>query len=328
MRALVCTEFGTPGGIAAKLELQDVPALHPGPGEIVVTVKAASANFPDLLMLDNLYQHRPSLPFTPGYEFAGIVKEIGAGVSAIAVGDSGVAITRSGGFAEQAVVTADRFWKLPQGIDMRHAAAFPLAYGTSYHALKDRAHIKPGETLLVLGAAGGVGLAGVQLGKLMGARVIACASSPEKLETCRLHGADELIDYKAEDLRAAIKRICGDGGIDVVLDPVGGRYSELALRSMNWDGRYLVVGFTAGDIPKIGLNLPLLKGCSIVGVSWDTYSRRFPEKGAKNIAEMADWIVEGKLTPVISAEYSLEESIGALGDIRERRIQGKAVVVP
>ncbi|GAA4322667.1 NADPH:quinone oxidoreductase family protein [Pigmentiphaga soli] len=327
MRALVCKAFGVPGTRPPELALEDIPPPQPAADEVVVQIRAASANFPDLLMLDDRYQHRPTLPFVPGYEFAGVVKSVGAGVTGIAPGDTGVAITRSGAFAEQAAVKADRFWKLPAPIDMRHAAAFPLAYGTSYHALKDRARLQPGETLLVLGAAGGVGLAGVQIGKLMGARVIACASSAAKLETCRAHGADELIDYGTEDLRGAIRRVTGGRGVDVVLDPVGGPYSEAALRSLAWDGRLLVVGFTAGEIPRIPLNLPLLKGAWIVGVSWDTFSRRFPEAGARNVADMARWIADGRLVPAIGAEYPLERAELALRDIRERRVQGKVVVV-
>ncbi|WP_454691333.1 NADPH:quinone oxidoreductase family protein [Achromobacter aloeverae] len=327
MRALLCTEFGVPNERDPQVQLTEIPIPTIGPKEVLVEVHAASANFPDLLMLNNQYQHRPTLPFVPGYEFSGTVRAVGAEVENHKVGDAGVAITRSGGFAEFAAVPADRFWPLPPSIDMVDAAAFPLAYGTSYHALKNRARLQSGETLLVLGAAGGVGLAGVQLGKLMGAKVIACASSAEKLGCCRLHGADETINYTTNDLRAEVMRICGDHGVDVVLDPVGGAWSEAAFRRMAWEGRHLVVGFTAGEIPRIPLNLPLLKGASIMGVSWDAYSRRNPEGGKKNIEELASWIATGALKPVIGSRYELNDAALALDDVRGRRVQGKALVV-
>ncbi len=328
MRALVCTEFGRQGETEPRLALQDIPAPTPAPGEVLVEIRAASANFPDVLMLHDRYQHRPGLPFVPGYEFSGIVRAVGEEGRGIAPGDAGDAITRSGGFAEFATVPADRFWPLPDGIDMVDAAAFPLAYGTSYHALKDRARLQPSEVLLVLGAAGGVGLAGVQLGKLMGATVIACASSAGKLAVCRQYGADATIDYTEENLRDGVRRILGERGVDVVLDPVGGAWSEPAFRSLAWDGRHLVVGFTAGEIPRLPLNLPLLKGAALVGVSWDTYSRRYPEAGRRNIDELASWIAQGRLKPAISARYPLHEAATALEDVRLRRVQGKAVVVP
>ena len=251
MQALLCKRHGPPGDLV----LENIPSPRPGRDELLVSIKAAAVNFPDVLMIQDKYQHKPPLPFTPGYEFAGIVKSVGADVTGISAGDAGVAIVRAGGFAEEAVVPANRFWRIPAGMDFTQAAAFPLAYGTSYHALKDRAHIKPGETLLVLGAAGGVGIAAVQLGKLMGARVIACASSDAKLETCRQHGADDVINYLKDDLRKAVKRLTDDRGVDVILDPVGGEHAESAVRSMAWDGRYLVVGFAGGAIPRIPTNL-------------------------------------------------------------------------
>ena len=234
---------------------------------------------------------------------------------------------RSGAFAEEAIVPVDRFWRIPSDVDFVDAAAFPLAYGTSYHALKDRGALQPCETLLVLGAAGGVGLAGVQLGKLMGAKVIACASSDEKLQTCRRAGADVLINYRTHDFREAVKTAAGDRGVDVVLDPVSGPYAEAAVRSMAWYGRYLVVGFTSGEIPRIPMNLPLLRGCSLVGVAWDTYSRRNPEGGRRNIGELVEWIRNGKLKPAVTARYSLDDAAKALDDVMERRAQGKVVIV-
>lgn len=324
MRAVLCKAHGPPTGLV----LEDIPSPAPGKGEVLVSVKAAGVNFPDVLMIQNKYQHRPPLPFSPGYEIAGVIKALGPEVSGLTVGDAGVAMLRYGGFAEEALVPAERFWRIPADVDFVHAAAFPLAYGTSYHALKDRGKLQPGETLMVLGAAGGVGLAAVQLGKLMGARVIACASSAEKLATCRQHGADMLINYREQNFREAVKAFTKEGGIDVVLDPVGGEYAEPAVRSMAWFGRYLVVGFTSGDIPRIPMNLPLLKGCSLVGVAWDTYSRRNPAGGQANISEMIAWIREGKLEPVVTARYALEDTPRALEDVMERRVQGKVVIVP
>lgn len=324
MKAVLCTKHGSP----SELSISDIPSLAPGPDELVVSVKAAAVNFPDVLMIQNKYQHQPDLPFVPGYEFSGIVKAIGKNVKGINIGEAGVAIVRSGGFAEEALVSSDRFWKIPSGMDFSVAAAFPLAYGTSYHALKDRGQLKVGETLLVLGAAGGVGLAAVQLGKLMGARVIAVASSAEKLSTCKRHGADALINYKEKNLRDAVKELTNNEGVDVILDPVGGEFADPAIRSMKWFGRYLVVGFTAGSIPKIPMNLPLLKGCSIVGVAWDTYSRKNSAGGIKNINEMLAWIKDGKLKPVISATYPLSGTPQALDDVMQRRAQGKVIIVP
>ena len=324
MRAVLCKSYGGPGS----LTVEDIPSPKPGPGEVRVRVKAAGVNFPDVLMIQNKYQFRPPLPFSPGYEIAGVVSELGDGVSNLALGDAGIAMLRFGGFAEEAIVPADRFWRIPQDVDFVTAAAFPLAYGTSYHALKDRGELKPGETLLVLGAAGGVGLAAVQLGKLMGATVIACASSSEKLSLCRSHGADHLIDYRKHDVRDAVKTFTDALGVDVVLDPVGGAYAEPAVRSMAWLGRYLIVGFTSGEISRIPTNLALLKGCALVGVAWDTYSRRDPVGGQANVAELIAWIRSKKLEPAVSARYALADTPRALEEVTQRRVQGKIVIVP
>lgn len=324
MRAVLCKSYGMP----SDLVLEDVPSPEPGQGEVLVTVKAAGVNFPDVLMIQNKYQHRPPLPFSPGYEIAGIIKALGPGVSGLQVGDAGVAMLRYGAFAEEAVVLSERFWRIPPDVDFVAAGAFPLAYGTSYHALKDRGRLQPGETLMVLGAAGGVGLAAVQLGKLMGATVIACASSDEKLALCKQHGADMLINYRTQNLRETVKALTQERGVDVVLDPVGGEYAEPAVRSISWFGRYLVVGFTSGEIPRMPMNLPLLKGCALVGVAWDTYSRRNPEGGRQNISEMIAWIRNGKLKPIVTAQYPLAETARALEDVMQRRVQGKVVIVP
>jgi NADPH2:quinone reductase len=323
MRALVCRQYGHPDA----LNIEDLPSPKAQAGELVVSVKAAGVNFPDVLMIQNKYQHRPELPFIPGYEIAGVVKEVGEGVLGISPGTTGIAMIRSGGFAEEVVVEASRFLPIPSQIDFRSAAAFPLAYGTSYHALKDRAALQAGETLAVLGAAGGVGLAAVQIGKLMGARVIACASSAERLELCRCYGADEVINYTTDDMRQRLSQLTRQG-VDVALDPVGGEHSERTVRSMAWGGRYLVVGFASGLIPNLRLNLPLLKGCAIVGVAWDSHSRRDPEGYRANVGQLAAWINEGKLSPAITAEYSLDQAASALELVMQRKIQGKVIVVP
>jgi NADPH2:quinone reductase len=273
MKAVLCKVYGLPGSLV----VEDVPSPKAKAGEVVVSVKACGVNFPDTLIIQGKYQFKPELPFSPGGEVAGVVKEVGEGVTRVKVGDRVIAFNTWGGFAEEMVVEADRTIPMPSAMDFVPASAFVLTYGTSYHALKDRADIKAGETLLVLGASGGVGLAAVQIGKAMGARVIAAASSEEKLKICRDNGADETINYGTEDLRGRIKALTGGKGVDVVYDPVGGPYSEPALRDMAWNGRFLVVGFAAGEIPKVALNLTLLKGCSIVGVFWGSFTRNEPE---------------------------------------------------
>ncbi|HEX4869274.1 MAG TPA: NADPH:quinone oxidoreductase family protein, partial [Moraxellaceae bacterium] len=252
MKAVLCKQHGLP----ETLVVEEVPSPVPGPKQVLIAVKACGVNFPDTLIIQNLYQFKPALPFSPGGELAGVVKAVGEGVKHLQAGQPVLAFTGWGGFAEEVLADAKQVVPLPPGVDMAVAAAFMMTYGTSFHALKDRAALQPGETLLVLGAAGGVGLAAIELGKKLGARVIAAASSAEKLAVCQAHGADELINYEAEDLRERIKALTGGKGVDVIYDPVGGKYAEPALRSIAWKGRYLVVGFAAGDIPKIPLNLP------------------------------------------------------------------------
>ncbi len=324
MKALLCRELT---GID-KLKVEDVADLQPVAGEVVVDVKAAGVNFPDVLLVQGKYQFKAPLPFAPGFELAGTVRSVAAGVTHLKLGDNVAAIVDHGAFAQQARVPADRAVKLPTNVDLEAAAAMLFTYGTSIHALKDRAKLKAGESLLVLGAAGGVGLAAVELGKLMGARVIAAASSPEKLAVCREHGADETIDYSKEDLRERIKALTGGKGVDVVCDPVGGPYTEPALRSLAWKGRLLVIGFTAGDIPKIPLNLPLLKGCSIVGVYLGAQLEKEPKQAAANARELVEWLAAGKIKPHIYRRYPLDKAADALRDVSERRVQGKAVVIP
>ncbi|QRF61662.1 NADPH:quinone oxidoreductase family protein [Variovorax paradoxus] len=322
MRAVLCRQFGPP----SSLVVEDVPSPVAGPGRLVVSVKACGVNFPDTLIIQGQYQFKPELPFSPGGEVAGIVKAVGEGVTRFKPGDRVIAATTWGGYAEEVVAEAARTLPMPDGMDFATAAAFTLTYGTSHHALKDRAVLQPGETLLVLGAAGGVGLAAVELGKAMGARVIAAASSPAKLAVCRDHGADELIDYAAEDLRERIKALTGGRGVDVVYDPVGGDYSEPALRGMAWRGRFLVVGFAAGRIPSLPLNLPLLKGCAVLGVFWGAFTRNEPEVNAANLSELMQWVGDGRLRPHVSARYPLERAADALDDLVQRRVHGKVVL--
>ena len=322
MRAVLCKELGPP----EKLVVEEVPSPRPGKGQVVVSVKAAGVNFPDTLIIQGKYQFKPEPPFSPGGEVAGVVKEVGEGVSGVKPGDRVIASSTYGGFAEEMAVDAERLVAIPEAMDYVPASAFILTYGTSYHGLKDRAQLQAGETLLVLGAAGGVGLAAVQLGKAMGARVIAAASSDAKLAVCRDNGADELINYGTEDLRARVKAITAGRGVDVVYDPVGGPYSEPALRDMAWNGRFLVVGFAAGDIPKVPLNLPLLKGCSIVGVFWGAFTRTEAERNRRNNAELMRLYLAGKVKPHIHATYPLERAAQALNEVLYKRVTGKVVL--
>ena len=322
MKAVLCKEYGLPG----KLVIEDIPSPKPAFGQVVVSVKACGVNFPDTLIIQGKYQFKPEMPFSPGGEVAGVVKEIGEGVTRVKPGDRVIAFNTWGGFAEEMVVDADRTIPMPASMDFIPAAAFVLTYGTSYHALKDRAEIKAGETLLVLGAAGGVGLAAIQLGKAMGARVIAAASSVEKLKVCRDNGADETINYGSEDLRARVKVITAGKGVDIVYDPVGGPYSEPALRDMAWKGRFLVVGFAAGDIPKVPLNLTLLKGCSIVGVFWGAFTKNEPERNRENNWELMAMYAAGKIKPHIHATYPLERAAEALNEVLNKRVAGKVVL--
>jgi len=323
MKAVLCKAYGPP----ENLVVEELPTPQPGPGQVRVGVHACGVNFPDTLIIQGTYQFKPELPFSPGGEVAGVIQALGEGVTGFAIGQRVIAATTWGGYAEEVLAETKRLIPMPEAMDFRTAAAFTLTYGTSHYALKDRAQIKPGETLLILGAAGGVGLAAVELGKAMGARVIAAASSDEKLALCAVHGADATINYATEDLRARIKDLTNGRGIDVVYDPVGGDLSELALRSMAWNGRFLVVGFAAGRIPSLPLNLPLLKGCSVVGVFWGAFTRNEPERNAANLQELLQWWSQGLLKPHVSAVYPLERAVEALSDLVQRRVQGKAVLV-
>ncbi len=323
MRAVLCKEFGPP----ESLVVEEVADPEAGPGQVVVDVAAAGVNYPDCLIIQNKYQFKPPLPFTPGGEISGTVAAIGDGVTKVKVGDRILASTGIGAFAEKVAIGEGAAVPIPDEMDFVSASAFLFTYGTSHYALKDRAHLKPGENLLVLGAAGGVGLAAVELGKVMGARVIAAASTDEKLAVCKEHGADEGINYTTEDLKQRTKELTGGKGADVVYDPVGGDYAEAALRATNWEGRFLVIGFTAG-IPAPPLNLVLLKGCDIVGVFWGAFVGRDPDKHAANVREMMTWYREGKLEPHVSGTYSLDRIADALNEVGERRVKGKVVVTP
>jgi len=324
MKTVRCTAWGPPDSLV----IEDLPDLVAGPGEVVVDVKAAGVNFPDVLTVQGKYQVRPPLPFTPGNEFAGVVRAVGAGVDGFAPGQRVIGFTRTGAFAEQAVAVAGSFLPMPDDMDFDVAAAITLTYGTSYHAVADRGALQPGETMLVLGAAGGVGLAAIEIGKALGARVIAAASSDEKLAVCKAHGADVLVNYEREDLREALRAATDGRGPDLIYDPVGGKYSEPALRSIAWRGRHLVVGFAAGEIPRLPWNLMLLKGASVVGVFWGDFTRKEQDAHLAAMDRITGWIAEGKLKPLVSRRYPLADTALALDDMAARKVIGKVIIAP
>ncbi|MFZ6726023.1 NADPH:quinone oxidoreductase family protein [Undibacterium sp. MH2W] len=324
MKAAVCKAWGIPD----TLEIMELPELTPGPGQVGIQVKAAGVNFPDVLIIQNKYQFKPELPFSPGSELSGEVFAVGEGVTHLKQGDKVIAFIGHGAFAQQVVAPASAVMPMPPGMDFDTAAAITLTYGTSHHAIVDRAQLKAGETMLVLGAAGGVGLAAIEIGKALGAKVIAAASTDEKLEICRQHGADVLINYSSADLREAIKTATDGKGPDVIYDPVGGIYAEPAFRSIAWRGRYLVVGFANGDIPKLPLNLMLLKGASLVGVFWGEFAKREPKNNLAAMKELLGWLHAGKIKPHISKTYALSETASALNDLAARKVTGKIVIHP
>jgi NADPH:quinone reductase len=323
VRAVVCHEFGRPD----VLRVETVPDPEPGPGQVVIDVQASAANFPDILMVKDEYQFKPGLPFIPGGEVAGVVSRLGPGVEGVETGGQVMALTGTGGFAEKVAVPAGALLPVPDGMDAATASGFPTAYGTSYHALVDRAALQPGETVLVLGAAGGVGLAAVEIAAALGGVVIAAASSESKLEACVEHGAVLTVNYAEEDLRARIRELTDGRGVDVVYDPVGADLAEPAFRSMAWQGRYLVVGFAGGYIPKLPLNLTLLKGAAVVGVYWGAFTGRQAGDNRRNFAELARLYAAGRLRPVVSGVYPLERAAEALDELGQRRAVGKVVVV-
>jgi NADPH:quinone reductase len=330
MRAMLCTRYGRP----EDMTLGELPSPTAGERQVVISVKACGVNFPDVLMLQDKYQFRPSLPFPLGGEVAGTVKAVGPGVIALRPGDRVCASIGHGGFAEEAVAEADRCIPIPDGMGFDVAASFIITYGTSYYALKDRAQLRPGEWLVVLGAAGGVGLAAVEIGRKLGAKVIAGASTGEKVDLAKRHGAVDGFVYphvpldrdQQKAFSARIKELTGGPGADVLYDPVGDDYAEPALRAMNWAGRYLVIGFAAGEIPRVPLNLTLLKGCSIVGVFWGASTFYEAATARANLIELAAWIADGTLTPYVSARVPLDRAHEAVRMLMDRIAQGKVVV--
>jgi NADPH2:quinone reductase len=324
MKAVMCNAWGLPDTLVVE-EHADLVAPK---DHVVIAVKAAGVNFPDVLIIQNKYQFKPPLPFTPGSELSGVITAVGDGVSHWKVGDQVIAFADYGAFAQQVVVPAINLMPMPPGMPFDIAAAITLTYGTSHHAVCDRAQLQAGETMLVLGAAGGVGLAAIEIGKALGARVIAAASSEEKLAVCRAHGADATINYSTHNLREAIKAATDGKGPNVIYDPVGGEYSEAAFRSIAWRGRYLVVGFANGEIPKLPLNLMLLKGASLVGVFWGEFAKREPKANAQAMRRLMGWLADGTIKPHISARYALADTAQALTDMAARKVTGKVVIVP
>ncbi|AQQ04586.1 NADPH:quinone oxidoreductase [Roseibium algicola] len=324
MKACLCKTFGPPSSLVVE-EIADPVA---GPGEVVVRVKACALNFFDTLIIRGKYQYKPEMPFSPSAEFAGVVDQVGSGVEGVSPGDRVMGYMRWGAAREKVVVAAGDLVSLPDDIPFEVAAGLTVTYGTTLHAYRDRAGLKPGETVAVLGASGGVGQAAVEIAAIMGAKVIACASSEEKLAFARSLGADMTVDYSVEPLKETLKELTGGKGVDVVYDPVGGELSEQAIRATAWEGRFLVIGFAAGDIPKIPLNIVMLKGCDIRGVFWGAALDRDPEGHRRNMKELLSWVSEGKLKPHIHGVYKLEETATALEEIAARRVQGKVIVTP
>jgi NADPH2:quinone reductase len=324
MRAVRCHELTGP----SSLRVDEVPSPTPGANEVLIDVRAAGVNFPDVLMTYGKYQFKADPPFSPGGEAAGVVRAVGSAVTSVAPGDRVCATLMMGAYAEQIVAPDATVTKLPDAVSFEVGAATLLTYATTLHALVDRAALQKGETLLVLGAAGGVGTAAVEIGNLLGARVIAAASTDEKVAFCKEHGAAEGINYAREDLKERAKALTGGNGANVIYDPVGGPYADAALRSIAWEGRYLVVGFAAGDIPKIPLNLVLLKGCQIVGVFWGSFVMRDPAKNQANARQILDWVAEGKLTPHVDSVVKFADARGALERMEKRDVKGKLVLVP
>jgi len=320
---MLCKELGHP----EKMVLEELPSPQPKEDEVLLEIKACSVNFPDTLIVQGLYQFKPELPFSPGSDVSGIVKAVGSKVKHLRPGSEAFGIVSHGGFAEEVILPGKSTFPKPDDMDHNIAASFMMAYGTSYYALKNRAQLKKRETLLVLGAAGGVGLAAIELGKIMGANIIAAASTDEKLALCKQYGADQLINYSKGDLKAQIKELTDGKGADVVLDPVGGDYTEAALRATAWGGRFLIVGFPAG-IAKIPMNLPLLKSCQIVGVFWGAFAMRFPNENMHNTMALIQMHRNGKLKPHIQKTYPLAQAHQALIDMMDRKVMGKIVVVP
>jgi NADPH:quinone reductase len=322
MKAALCKSLDGPAGLV----VEDIAVPQPGPGEALIAVKAAALNFFDTLITRGKYQARPELPFSPSAEVAGVVEALGPGVSGVKVGDRVMAYLGWGGARERVIAKAEALVAIPAGVSDEVAAGVSVTYGTAIHGLKDRAHLRGGETVAVLGAAGGAGLAAVEIAKLMGARVIAVASSPEKLAVTREHGADEAVNYGSADLKEGLRALTGGRGVDVVYDCVGGDSSEAALRATAWQGRFLVVGFASGDIPKVPLNLLLLKGCEAIGVFWGEAVKRDPGRHRANMRQVLNWVAEGRLNPRIHGTYPLSEISEAIAVLDRREAVGKVVL--
>lgn len=323
MQAWFCETLSGPEGLVWK----EVPTPQPGPGQVRIAIRAASLNFPDTLTVRGLYQFKPELPFVPGSEYSGVVEALGEGVTHVKLGDAVAAMGSTGGFATHALAAAQSVLKLPPGFAVEDGAAFALTYGTTHHALVDRAALQAGETVLVLGAAGGVGTSAIQVAKAVGAKVIAAASTDEKCAFCRSLGADAVLNYTTQNVRETLKDLTGGKGPDVVYDPVGGDLAEPVFRSIAWRGRYLVIGFAQGSIPSLPLNLALLKGASIVGVFWGDFVRREPENSARGMAELARWYAEGKIKPAIDQRLPMRELPAAYARMATRQVQGKVLLV-
>lgn len=324
MKAVLCKSFGPPDSLV----IEDIESPQPADGEVVIRVRAAALNFFDTLIIEGKYQFRPDFPFSPGAEVAGTIETVGSGVSEFREGDRVLAYTAWNGAREEVVANTRMVAPIPDGIDFETAAGLSVTYGTTLYALKNRAAMQPGETLAVLGAAGGTGQSAIEIGKVMGARVIACASSDDKLAFCRDVGADDVINYSRESLKDRLRELTDGRGADVVYDPVGGDLSEQAVRSTAWDGRFLVIGFAAGDIPRIPLNLILLRNCALVGVFWGTFTERDPGGHKANMSQLLDWTVNGKIKPHVHATYPLTEAVKALNAIARREVMGKVILVP
>jgi NADPH2:quinone reductase len=324
MKAVLCSQFCGPDDLV----LSDIADPVAGPGEAVIAIKAAALNFFDLLMIQGKYQVKPPFPFSPAAEIAGVIESVGAGVTDLKVGDRVAASIGHNGARQKVAAPATSIVKIPDNLDFDRAAGVIVIYGTAYHALADRADPKPGETLAVFGAAGGTGLAACELGKLLGLKVIACASSDEKLDFAKRHGADMTLNYAKEDLREGLKRLGGEKGIDIVFDPVGGDFAEIGVRSLAWKGRFLVIGFAGGQIPKIPLNLALLKGCDIRGVFWGSYMKRDPKHGRAALEKLMQWAAEGKISSHVDRTFPLEKTTDALKVLAERKAMGKVILHP
>jgi len=322
MKALLCKAFGP----ASSLVLEDLPSPEPKKNEVLIEVHAAGVNFPDTLIIEGKYQFKPPFPFAPGGEAAGVVKSVGEKITHLRAGDRVMALTGWGGFAEEVAVPGYNVLPVPKSMDLTTAAAFGMTYGTSMHALKQRANLQQGETLLVLGASGGVGLAAVEIGKAMGAKVIAAASTAEKLEVARNAGADHLINYSEQSLKDELKTLTKGQGVDVIYDPVGGPLFEEAFRSIAWNGRMLVIGFASGEIPALPANLPLLKGAALIGVFWGAFAQRQPQDNVANFQQLFAWYGEGKLKPLVSQTFPLEKAGDAIDTLAKRKAVGKVVV--